>query len=106
MITTVSANDVDTNPSLTYSLQEDPKLEGVFSIDRFSGKVILGKRLDFETRQEYRLKITASDTAHTAETVLTVKVTDDNDNAPVFSQTSYKTNLLGEYTFILPSRLR
>ncbi|XP_054259476.1 protein dachsous-like [Macrosteles quadrilineatus] len=94
VITTVSANDVDTNPSLTYSLQEDPKLEGVFSIDRFSGKVILGKRLDFETRQEYRLKITASDTAHTAETVLTVKVTDDNDNAPVFSQTSYKTNLL------------
>ncbi|KAG8311195.1 condensed mesenchymal cell proliferation [Homalodisca vitripennis] len=94
VITTVSANDVDTNPALTYSLQEDPKVEGVFSIDRFSGKVILRRPLDYESRQEYRLKITASDTAHTAVTVLTVKVTDDNDNPPIFSQSSYKANLL------------
>lgn len=96
MITTVSANDVDTNPALTYSLEEDPKVEGVFSIDRFSGKVILGSQLDYESEQEYRLKITASDTAHTAATELTVKITDDNDNPPVFRQASYKANLQGE----------
>lgn len=96
VITTVSANDVDTNPALTYSLQEEEGVVGVFSIDRFSGKVILGKPLDYETRQEYRLKITVSDTAHTAATELTVKVTDNNDNSPVFSQAAYKANLLGE----------
>lgn len=100
MITTVSANDVDTNPALTYSLQEEGlegvQVDGVFSIDRFSGKVILGRPLDFENRQEYRLKISASDTAHTADTVLTVKVTDDNDNPPIFSQASYKANLIGK----------
>lgn len=91
----MSANDVDTNPALTYSLEEEPNTEGVFSIDRFSGKVILGSALDYERQQEYRLKITASDTAHLAVTELTVKVSDDNDNPPVFTHTSYKANLQG-----------
>jgi protocadherin-16/23 len=88
----VTANDVDTNPTLTYNLS-DP--DGYFSIDRFSGKVTLCRKLDFETRQEYRLQITASDTAHTAQTVLTVKITDDNDNTPQFTKSSYQATLPG-----------
>lgn len=64
-----------------------------FSIDRFSGKIILKRPLDFEDLQEYKLKITASDTAHSAQTTLTIKVTDVNDNSPVFSQSSYQCTL-------------
>lgn len=100
VITAVTANDVDTNPALTYSLTEDSDVEAIFSIDRFSGKITLCRALDYETRPEYRLKITASDTAHTAHTVMTVKVTDDNDNLPVFTQPSYQATLPGQYNHI------
>ncbi|KAJ8953096.1 hypothetical protein NQ318_013438 [Aromia moschata] len=95
VLTTVTANDVDTHPALTYSFSKDNDKEYLryFSIDRFSGKVILKENLDFESWQECMLRIIASDTAHTAQTTLTIKVTDVNDNAPVFSQNAYLTSL-------------
>jgi len=111
VLTSVTANDVDTNPALTYgfSTESDSEVDsseaetsgfGVFSIDRFSGKVILVRRLDFESQREYRLRVTASDTAHMARTVLTIRVTDVNDNPPIFMQSSYQASLPGEYSVI------
>lgn len=67
----------------------------MFAIDRFSGKVVLKKHLDFESKQEYQLHIIASDAAHTASTMLTIRVTDENDNAPIFEQTTYHAMLPG-----------
>lgn len=89
---------MDTNPALTYGFipESDSEVLKIFSIDRFSGKVILKRPLDYETRQEYTLKIAASDTAHMAKTTLTIKVTDVNDNPPVFSQNFYHTTLPGK----------
>ncbi|CAB0004619.1 unnamed protein product [Nesidiocoris tenuis] len=86
VLTTVTANDVDTNPALTYNISS---ADGSFSIDRFSGKVTLCQKLDFETKKEYKIGITASDTAHVAHTHLTIIVSDDNDNIPIFSQQYY-----------------
>ena len=111
VLTSVTANDVDTNPALTYgfSTESDSEVDsnesetsgfGVFSIDRFSGKVILVRGLDFESQREYRLRVTASDTAHTARTVLTIRVTDVNDNPPIFMQSSYQASLPGEFIII------
>lgn len=98
VLTTVTANDVDTNPTLTYDIARESGKEALkyFAIDRYSGKVILKQQLDFEIRQEYTLLITASDTAHIAQTTLTVKVADVNDNAPVFSSTAYHATLPGK----------
>lgn len=89
---------MDTNPALTYSFSSDSEetIINMFSIDRFSGKVILSKNLDYETQQEYHLKITASDTAHTAHTMLTIRVTDVNDNQPIFQQPAYHALLPGK----------
>lgn len=67
----------------------------IFSIDKFSGKVILQKPLDYEERQEYQLRILASDTAHVAQTTLTIRVKDVNDNYPIFQQAAYHSNLPG-----------
>ncbi|CAH0559984.1 unnamed protein product [Brassicogethes aeneus] len=94
-LTTVTANDVDTNPPLTYSFskQSDRNYLDYFSIDRYSAKVILKKPLDYETMQEFRLKIEASDTAYVAQTTLTIKITDVNDNPPVFTQNYYQTSM-------------
>lgn len=66
-----------------------------FSIDKFSGKVILQRQLDYEDRQEYQLRIIASDTAHVAQTTLTIRVTDVNDNYPIFQQAAYHSLLPG-----------
>lgn len=73
----------------------------MFSIDRYSGKVLLIKPLDYETQQEYIIKIAASDTTHVAHTTLTIRVTDVNDNPPVFTQNFYHTTLPGIKYFVI-----
>ncbi|KAH8413012.1 hypothetical protein KR009_007416 [Drosophila setifemur] len=88
VITSISANDVDTHPALTYRLGSDSTLESenldIFALDRYSGKLVLKRRLDYELQQEYELEVIASDAAHEARTILTVRVNDENDNAPIF----------------------
>ncbi|XP_067622961.1 protein dachsous [Eurosta solidaginis] len=90
VIATVSANDVDTYPALIYRFGADlPDTQqlihkSLFALDRYSGKVILKRHLDYEDYQEYQMEIIASDTAHEVRTTLTVRVSDDNDNAPIF----------------------
>ncbi|XP_022237895.1 protein dachsous-like [Limulus polyphemus] len=93
VITTITANDVDTNPPLIYSFAAGGNPSGIFSIDRFSGHITLTQPLDHEKQKQYQLQIQASDSAHLAETYLIVHVTDINDNAPVFSQNSYEVHL-------------
>ena len=107
-MTTVTANDVDTNPAITYSFltgfhnstnfedaNDSDIATTIFSIDKFSGKVILQKPLDYEERAEFQLRILASDTAHVAQTTLTVRVIDINDNYPIFQQSAYHSSLPG-----------
>lgn len=105
----MTANDVDTNPAITYSFLtgfhnysnfEDTNdiATTIFSIDKFSGKVILQKPLDYEDQAEYQLRILASDTAHVAQTTLTIRVIDINDNYPIFQQAAYHSSLPGMCT--------
>lgn len=98
VLTTITANDVDTNPTPTYSIAKESGSEvlNLFSIDHYSGKITLKNVLDFEARQEYRLLLAASDTAQIAQTTLTIQVTDVNDNAPEFSQLTYHATLPGK----------
>lgn len=98
VLTVASANDVDTYPLLAYSFDEvrtDEDALALFAIDRFSGKVLLKKPLDYEMRQEYQLKILASDAKYTAQSTLTIHITDENDNAPIFTQLMYQTTISG-----------
>ncbi|KAG0421044.1 hypothetical protein HPB47_003051 [Ixodes persulcatus] len=54
------------------------------------GRITLaGGPLDFERQSLYQLRLRVSDTAHMAETLVTVHVTDVNDNSPRFTQPSY-----------------
>ncbi|XP_060803701.1 protein dachsous [Amyelois transitella] len=97
VLTSVTANDVDTYPALKYSISEN---ENRFSIDRHSGKIVLNSPLDYETHNLYEVNITASDSEHVANTTLTIKVTDINDNFPVFEDVSYN-RILPEGTGLL-----
>ncbi|XP_076056754.1 dachsous cadherin-related 1 [Oratosquilla oratoria] len=93
VITTITANDVDTNPAITYKFAVDGNPLDIFSIDKFSGKITLAAPLDHETRAEYMLQVEASDAAHITRTAITVQVVDENDNAPVFTQQAYQVTL-------------
>lgn len=97
VVTSVVANDVDTFPMLVYTMDGDDKSLSKFAIDRYSGRVVLKKTLDYESRKEYRLRITASDRKQTATTLLIINVTDENDNAPVFDDLYYQFALPGVY---------
>lgn len=102
VITTVTANDVDTSPVLTYSLVDVDPMDSwankYLAMDQFSGKIILTRRFDYEDRKEYQVKIIASDAvvSHTAETILTIRIGDENDNSPQFDRSGYYTSLSGE----------
>ncbi|KOC69013.1 Protein dachsous [Habropoda laboriosa] len=92
VLTTITANDVDSSPALTYRFGNVTS-PGPFSIDRYGGKVVLRRRLDAETRSEYSLQVIASDGIHEATTDLIVRVTDLNDNGPRFQQSAYIATL-------------
>ncbi|KAG7213360.1 hypothetical protein KM043_002656 [Ampulex compressa] len=92
VLTTVTANDVDSSPVLIYRFGNVTS-PGPFSIDRYGGKVVLRRRLDAETRSEYTLQVITSDGDHEATTDLTIRVTDLNDNAPRFQQAAYVATL-------------
>ncbi|KAG8176879.1 hypothetical protein JTE90_007488 [Oedothorax gibbosus] len=93
VITTITANDVDTNPALIYSFADGGNPDNLFSIDRFSGRITLAQPLDHEKQSQYLIQIHASDSSHIAETSLTVHVTDVNDNHPVFSKQPYQVTV-------------
>lgn len=86
-----------------YSFGEMPagsEMTSIFAIDRFSGKIILKKKLDFEKRGEYKLKIQASDKNYSVETIAIIQVTDTNDNTPVFDKTMYQTTISSKFIIL------
>ena len=94
LVTRVTATDKDQglNGMVLYALAGgDPG--GHFSMDASSGWIRLDRTLDHEVTSRYRLNVTAKDRGHMSRTVwkiVTVDVTDVNDNAPVFDNASYQ----------------
>ncbi len=60
LLTTVTANDVDTFPPLIYSMSKNTSGSDYFNMDRFSGRLVLAKHLDYENEREYDLEIQVS----------------------------------------------
>lgn len=60
LIKTLFASDQDLNPTLTYYFLPGGNPGDTFSIDRYSGKITLAKKLDFEKVQRYELKVRVS----------------------------------------------
>lgn len=92
VLTTISANDVDNSPSLTYRFRDTDHIR-LFSIDRYGGRVVLINKLDAEIENEYLLQVEASDGLHVAITELIIRISDRNDNPPRFEQVAYITSL-------------
>ncbi|KAJ8730776.1 hypothetical protein PYW08_002189 [Mythimna loreyi] len=71
---------------------------GKFTLDEATGQLLINKPLDRETTDHYKLTILAHDSGQiirlSATTTITVDVLDENDNAPVFTQTQMKVSVL------------
>ncbi|XP_071787614.1 protein dachsous-like [Asterias amurensis] len=92
-VTTVVANDADTNPSIIYQFTSTGNPGSMFAIDQFSGSITLAAPLDREIQDLHSLEIQASDGVYTDTLTLVVRVRDENDNEPHFSQQSYQVTL-------------
>jgi hypothetical protein len=83
--------DIGVNAEITYHLSGKDN-DGMFGIDRHTGKVYLLKKPDFETKRSYKLNVTATDKGIPALTYyirFSITIDDVNDNAPVFQNQPY-----------------
>ncbi|XP_056135970.1 protocadherin Fat 1a [Lampris incognitus] len=92
----VVAKDSDTgsNKEVFYQLVEDKeKSSDFFSIDHDTGAIFTTQALDHEETQQHNLRVRVMDRgvpALSSDVIVTVDVTDLNDNAPVFTENVYK----------------
>ncbi|EFN76853.1 Cadherin-related tumor suppressor [Harpegnathos saltator] len=100
----LKAKDKDTIGSLTYTLVPNHRpgshgrfdtmddnygTESQFNLDPTTGRLSLAEALDRETKEKYLLRVRADDGLQHRDIVLTIQVTDTNDNAPTFQSTAY-----------------
>ncbi|KAL0964189.1 hypothetical protein UPYG_G00320520 [Umbra pygmaea] len=97
----VQARDADSgrNALLTYNITAGNR-DGVFYINETTGVVQVNRPLDREWVAEYTLTITVKDNpenpriARRDSDLLVITVLDENDNRPIFTQTSYRAEIM------------
>uniref|UniRef100_A0A8C3R498 FAT atypical cadherin 1 n=1 Tax=Cyanoderma ruficeps TaxID=181631 RepID=A0A8C3R498_9PASS len=95
----VSATDADsgTNRGISYHLVEDNSESGdYFHIDSSTGLILTARTLDYEQIKQHKLLVRAIDGGMlplSSDTIVTVDVTDLNDNPPLFSQLLYEAKI-------------
>ena len=86
-------NDEGRNGTVTYDIID---ADGVFEINSLTGQIGLKSALDREKKAEYTLKVLARDGGsppRVGETQVIVKVSDENDNPPVFQPASLRASV-------------
>ncbi|XP_036445151.1 protocadherin Fat 4 [Colossoma macropomum] len=94
LLVNASDADVGQNGVISYSLSGG---DGQFSINPATGQIITSSLLDRETRSSYQLLVVASDggqpTPLSSSAMVSVVVTDINDNPPRFHHHPYVTHI-------------
>ena len=93
-VTVQIAEDAPINSHITTVHAEDPdydflflsivsgNVDGTFWMDSSSGFLYLAKKLDYEKKQKYVLKLEVTDGFNSVTATITIHVTDVNDNVP------------------------
>ncbi|XP_060667097.1 LOW QUALITY PROTEIN: cadherin-related tumor suppressor [Drosophila nasuta] len=92
-ILTVTATDKDIGPNgmLRYAISGGNERED-FSVNDKTGAITIMRSLDYDLLQDYHLNITVQDLGYkplSAVAMLTIILTDVNDNPPIFNQSDY-----------------
>ncbi|XP_044007072.1 fat-like cadherin-related tumor suppressor homolog isoform X2 [Aphidius gifuensis] len=86
-------NDLGSNGEVRYSFGSDiGELANVFTIDSYTGWITNLVQLDKEKQSEYKLQVVATDNGnvkHFSRTSVIIKLSDYNDNSPVFTNDNY-----------------
>lgn len=91
----VDAKDADTgnNQEIFFQLVEEKgKISDYFTIDRDTGVISTAQVLDHEEIKQHKLKVRVVDSgvpALSSDVIITIDITDLNDNAPVFTESVY-----------------
>ncbi|KAI9525478.1 long-chain fatty acid transporter fat1 [Dissostichus eleginoides] len=95
----VDAKDYDTgsNQEVFFQLVEEKRRSSdYFIIDRDTGIISTAQVLDHEEIQQHKLRVRVVDggvPALSGDVIVTIDVTDLNDNAPIFTQHTYNTSI-------------
>ncbi|XP_060097159.1 cadherin-23 isoform X1 [Heteronotia binoei] len=100
-VTRIFANDADSgrNALLTFSITAG-NIDNAFFINGTTGIVYVNRPLDREVVSEYKLTVTVKDNPENARNarrdfdLLVISVADENDNHPLFTQSSYQAEVL------------
>lgn len=90
-IATLKATDADTTGSISYSIVSGD--EGKFALDSRSGSLKIISTLDREEKEEWIMSVRASDGSQFSDTLVTVLVSDTNDNPPAWDQSAYSLDV-------------
>lgn len=93
----VSASDKDLGINARVSYQiTDGNTDAVFAINRGFGEITVARSLDRETKDFYKLEITARDGKNSSRATVNVKIKDVNDNNPRFENQTYQAVIYEE----------
>ncbi|XP_055855772.1 fat-like cadherin-related tumor suppressor homolog isoform X2 [Episyrphus balteatus] len=104
LVTTVTALDKDLGEfgTFTYDIFSDT-LKELFSIDKIKGIIESKVSFDRELCSHYEIPIIASDIGgRSGFTIVKVKITDENDNPPVFVLNEYHAVINANYQLNIP----
>ncbi|CAG2102625.1 unnamed protein product [Medioppia subpectinata] len=106
-VLTVRATDADSgvNSDIEYSIVNPTGVNEAFKIDSHSGIITTRAALDRESVDFYSLTIQASDsgsinTRRYSQTAVAIKILDDNDNYPQFSERSYSVQIPEDINYL------
>ncbi|KAM4562914.1 cadherin EGF LAG seven-pass G-type receptor 3 [Odontesthes bonariensis] len=89
--------DKDSNAAVHYNIISGNS-RGQFSIDSFTGEIQVVAPLDYEVEREYTLRVRAQDNGRPPLSnntgIVSVQVTDVNDNPPIFVSTPFQASVL------------
>uniref|UniRef100_G3NQJ5 Cadherin, EGF LAG seven-pass G-type receptor 3 n=1 Tax=Gasterosteus aculeatus TaxID=69293 RepID=G3NQJ5_GASAC len=89
--------DKDSNAAVHYNIISGNS-RGQFSIDSVTGEIHVVAPLDFESEREYTLRVRAQDNGRPPLSnntgIVSVQVTDVNDNPPIFVSTPFQASVL------------
>ncbi|KAK7929499.1 hypothetical protein WMY93_005894 [Mugilogobius chulae] len=86
-----ASRDTEANQEITYSIISGNE-HGMFSVDSHTGDIFVIEPLDYELSHEYYITVEATDGGSpplSDMATVNINLTDANDNAPVFSQSTY-----------------
>ncbi|MGH0160427.1 UNVERIFIED_CONTAM: hypothetical protein FKN15_039322 [Acipenser sinensis] len=83
------------NAKLRYQITSG-NVKGIFDVEPEVGTIFIAQPLNYEQEQRYELRLVASDGKWENHTLVIINVINQNDEAPIFSQSEYYDSIMEE----------